>query len=297
MKRKVFRVGPATHVVSLPSKWMRENGVKRGDELSVEDNGKSLIIGGDKKEELKSIKLNLLSSNRFMARSITNLYTRGYDEIILIFQERKILEKIEHVANQLIGFEIVNVDRGSCTLKCISTGIEQEFETILNRLFLIIIMMGERCVEYISIRDKNELNKNVETELITNRYSLFCERILNKKGYKEPEKKTYLFTMIWALEQVADRLLSISELLIEECNVGLSPKTEELTKATIRILRAYYKLFKAVEYNKMFEIKKSESLARKAILNSLHENTENNAVLVHLANILLLVQHLTHITF
>ena len=47
MKRKVNRVGQNTLTVSLPSKWVKENDVKQGDELEIiEEHNKILLSKG-----------------------------------------------------------------------------------------------------------------------------------------------------------------------------------------------------------------------------------------------------------
>jgi len=43
MKRKVSQIGPATLMVSLPSKWAKQFGVKKGSELEIEEKGNKLL--------------------------------------------------------------------------------------------------------------------------------------------------------------------------------------------------------------------------------------------------------------
>ncbi|MDP7323990.1 MAG: AbrB/MazE/SpoVT family DNA-binding domain-containing protein [Candidatus Woesearchaeota archaeon] len=61
MKRKVNLVGINTLTVSLPSKWVKEHNIRKGDELEMRSENDSLIIGGSyktqKKKRLRSISL------------------------------------------------------------------------------------------------------------------------------------------------------------------------------------------------------------------------------------------------
>ena len=53
MKRKVNKVGPTTLSITLPSKWVKENNIKKGDELELDlkNNNISITTGHLKIEE------------------------------------------------------------------------------------------------------------------------------------------------------------------------------------------------------------------------------------------------------
>ena len=44
MQRKVIQQGPSTLMVSLPSKWVKENNIKKGEELTVDWTNNQLTI-------------------------------------------------------------------------------------------------------------------------------------------------------------------------------------------------------------------------------------------------------------
>ena len=165
MRRKVLKIGPASLVVSIPSKWERKNNIKKGDELEVDELDKELRLSLErKKEEKKIVTLSLKSSELFMNRQISTLYIQGYDEIKVNFEDSGVLEKIESVVNQLIGYEIVSIDKSSLTIKNISSELDEELDTIQRRIFHITKIMGDRCKEYIENKNENDLRKNFETD-------------------------------------------------------------------------------------------------------------------------------------
>ena len=47
MKRKVAQIGPATLMVSLPSKWVKRNKVKKGQEVDVIEDNTKLTVSVD----------------------------------------------------------------------------------------------------------------------------------------------------------------------------------------------------------------------------------------------------------
>ena len=53
MKRKLVKQGAATMMISLPSKWIKENSLEKGSEVELEEEGSSVMISVDKKEKKK----------------------------------------------------------------------------------------------------------------------------------------------------------------------------------------------------------------------------------------------------
>src|SRR3989344_1396001 len=84
IKRKIVQHGPSTLIISLPSNWVKQNGIKKGDELDVKEEGKTLIVSVDTvatnyslTEDISGLKPFLVT--RFLGRA----YQKGYDKIYL----------------------------------------------------------------------------------------------------------------------------------------------------------------------------------------------------------------------
>ena len=56
-KRKVSLIGPSTLMVSLPSKWVKEFGVKKGDEINITENGPNLLLESQKLKKENHMRL------------------------------------------------------------------------------------------------------------------------------------------------------------------------------------------------------------------------------------------------
>jgi len=76
MKRKVSKVGPATLMITLPSKWCKENSIKQGEELDVEiDENRNLIVERNKREKkVKEISIDLNKFRYFPRHLIAAAY-------------------------------------------------------------------------------------------------------------------------------------------------------------------------------------------------------------------------------
>ena len=52
MGRKVIQIADSTQLISLPRKWALQHGIKKGDELEVEEKGRKIVISTEKGEKL-----------------------------------------------------------------------------------------------------------------------------------------------------------------------------------------------------------------------------------------------------
>ena len=55
MKRKLVKQGTTTLMISLPSKWLKNNALNKGDEIEISDDQNGLIItkGAAKQQKKK----------------------------------------------------------------------------------------------------------------------------------------------------------------------------------------------------------------------------------------------------
>lgn len=294
MIRKISKVGPSSLMISLPSKWCKKYDLKKGNEVDlIEDTGTLKIILKDFKLYGSSITITLPEKEKFMRRQITRLYTQGFDEIKIFFKDNESVELIEKTLNFLIGFELIDMGKDSCIIKNISKEIESEFDNILRKLFLIILMMADRCVEFIKTNDRSELMKNLETEKVANKYTYFCERIINKKRFGK-ENKTNLFVVVFTLEQVADRYLDISKHLLER-KLNISLEEEKYLKEINNLFRKFYEQFYSRKNENIFFIRNKHFEIKNAITKNLDKT--NPPLFFHYSSLLVFIEHLNQITY
>ena len=95
-KRKVSLIGPSTLMVSLPSKWVKEFGVKKGDEINITENGPNLLLESQKLKKGEPYEIDLSDLNANLIRyNLYAAYRSGCDEIKLLFDEEKVILKVE----------------------------------------------------------------------------------------------------------------------------------------------------------------------------------------------------------
>lgn len=264
MKRKVSLIGPSTLMVSLPSAWCKKYSVKKGDDMNVDEKDKNLIIGFNTSSVKTVREADLTNFDILIHRRLRALYISGADEIRVKFEEPKIIEKVQkELRNGLIGFEVVEQSKNSCTIKCISEESNSEFDSLLRRIFILLQSMGNDISENLSKKEYN-LEYIQFTDHNINRFTNFCLRYLNKKGYKDYEKTCVIYSLIQGLEYLGDlykkigmeisknkkadkdiiKIISLINSQFTECH-HLFYKFDE--KKAVEVAKNYYDIFSRIE--------------------------------------------------
>ena len=212
MMRKVVQQGPATLMISLPSKWVKENNVEKGAELEViEEKGKlTLTVQNSTPQRMtKDIHANDIGIlNEYF---VNYFYQKGYDEVTLRYDDPKFTDIIEKRTKQMIGFEVVEKGKNFTTLKMLMNIDQQEFATVLKKLFQITLVMGDKIIEALDKNNVMLLDEVQQDEKENNKYCDLCVRILYKNRYKYPENGFALYSLLRELEQIGDYYKQLAE--------------------------------------------------------------------------------------
>ena len=256
MKRKLIELGQGSVVVSIPSKFVKQNNLVKGQEIELKEISKNQIVihASNSSPELKKTSITIKSKDVFMQRLIHRKYVAGYDEITIYFDNPNLIENIEEVVEMLIGFEIIEITNKKCVIRGLSNENEEEFEVILRRLFLLIVKTAEESLNSIKNNNYDNLKVLKKFRATTNKYSYFCERLLNKGIIKDFAKSSEIYCVVWSLEQVADQLKFIWD---ELKNTKLENNLIEHYESIVTIIRQYYTLFYSRQKNELEELKKN----------------------------------------
>nr|AIF18660.1 phosphate uptake regulator [uncultured marine group II/III euryarchaeote KM3_83_G03] len=274
MKRKVVQHGPATLIVSLPSDWAKRNNVKKGDEVEVEDKGKSLMITTESARSDSKISADVSGLRPYLVtRFLTKSYQKGYDSILLKHSNVKILGAVQNKVHELIGYEILEQDDEICLIQSISKKIDMDFDNSLRKSFLIVREMMSTLLEDYENQDSEALNNLYLKDLEVNRLTSFCLRRINKEFYSDPEKidqRNNLYLLIDNLESLGDCCKRLARRLA---------KTKRKSKDIVSLMKLMIKTYD-VAYN--FFYKATEELANECfdlnlkITNTIETFTNNN---------------------
>jgi phosphate uptake regulator len=267
MKRKVSRMGPASLVVSLPSKWAKAHNINKGDEIEVDAEENRLVFNIKKEPEIKKIDVDVTELDRSsFLRLLIALYQIGYDEINIKFDKDecvdhktnkkvKISDQIKRYLGRLFGLEIISQSPNNYLLKDISAGSEKEFENILRRIFFLIIEFQETITASFETKDYSELTKAFPRHDNIDKFINYCLRLLNKRRIQDPIEKNNLFHIITSLGDITDYIRYCCDDILK-IEGKLNKTTIDIIKDIVAYFRKYYELFYKYETEKLSSITK-----------------------------------------
>jgi len=187
MKRKLIQMAGKTLVVSLPSDVVRKYSLKKGQELDVcEENGKvSILIEKPLYKQPYEFKAN----EEFIEQQLEILYAQGYDEIKVYYDKVYLLKRvIRSVSKKFAGFEVLETNGKYCIIKSVSVEDEAKLQSIVRRLFLMLLSLLDDYEDEIA-------------ESLT-KLANICKRMLHQKSRNMPEFLA-LHNLITAIQEIS----------------------------------------------------------------------------------------------
>ena len=290
MKRKVIQIADSTQLISIPRPWGKKYNIKKGDELEIVEKGPKLEISTPGNVDVKIEHLDISDLGVMLIRWIHALYKRGVDEIHITYDDEKLIEEVYKALRQeTIGYEIINQEKGKCTIKYV-TGELGDFDPILRRTFLVLMNMAAQTVETLEKRNFSALNNISLLEETNNRFTTICRRLLNKRGYNMDNSVGALYYIIEDLENIADyyKYLCVYFYKNSTEKTKFSKEALELLKKTNIALKLFYEVYYKFDKNKIVEIGDLRKDITIQGLEILAKKQGDDVVLVH--HIMVIVQ-------
>lgn len=275
MKRKVIQIADSTQLISLPRKWCQEHGIRKGDELEVEEQGNKILVSTSKEETLETAQIHFSSLDSFLARPLITFYRLGYDQVNISFDDPQVIHNVQGELAQLMGFEIVNQTERSCVVRNVASALDKEFDGILRRIMLMLIEMAKDSAAAVTKKNLAALEELGKRERLNNKLTLFCERILNKKGYKDHKRQSFVYYIVCNLEHIADNIADICNYVRNKPSVRLGQQTMRLMRDTTQLIEQVYAMFYKFTIEELFSFKKAHLAVEKqgrAMLATAHKD-------------------------
>ena len=284
MKRKVIMQGNNTLTVTLPRKWTNAFGINAGDDLDVDLKGKDLILRTQKELSVDQVEITI--NGMFLKRFIDVLYRKGHDEIKVNFDKVEMMEELQKEVNKLMGFEIIEQGKNYCILKNVAQAMESEFDGILQRNFLMLKSGFNELSESVK-NGKVKKEDYVNLELINNKLSNFCQRVLNKMGHHDIHKTTGVYYVVCQLEHIADELRDMSGILAVKKN------TDNIVHLISQINDLFNLLYTTFYKYRIENLLKMKKLEHEIMDESKRRIEEDPLVVHHIMNITKKIHHMT----
>ena len=223
MIRKVSQIGPATLMVSLPSKWVKKNSITKGDEINIYENNKTLIISKYKsKTIIEKKEIDISGLYNIIPKIIGCLYKKGYSEVEVSFSNAKELKKCQNIIRLLfVGFEIIEQGKSYIIISNLSKENFDDFNRILKRFLLLLNSIASDFYEAAKEKDYEWLKTIALRDYELDKFADFCRRAINKNMVNTYTKTAPLYTIIEELEKVSDLYRDLC-LYITDNNIILS---------------------------------------------------------------------------
>jgi len=220
MKRKLIGLGNGSLVVSLPSKYVQKNELKKGNEVELSEVEGGLVLSVHSNVEPKKKVIDIGNLSNISGRYISSLYRMGYDEFEVKFSKPDMaVELMRKMSENTIGLAVINQKEGSITIKDLSGKKNEELGNITRRIWLLILELGDDLLNIVKSSKFDELPVYWTREKTINQFMNYSIRLLNFS--KEGNFSYYYF--IRRIEGIADNYKELAECILES-----KSKTDDL---------------------------------------------------------------------
>lgn len=247
-KRKVNLVGQNTLTVSLPSKFISENNIEKGDELysSFEKNEITFSLE-ERKSVDKEITINIDDfSYATLTKSLITLYITNYNKITLLhsgdeivyFKNNKKLNlhsTIKKLVSRFIGAEIILQTPKKTEIECFLNNDNEDLEKIEKRIYFLLKDTFNELINSIgdNFSEFNDLAYDYHDNI--DKFINYFLRKLDSSDKSEEEKKV-AYSFYSFISTLVDNIRHISEKINKYgCSEKMKNYLEEIFEVFIEL--------------------------------------------------------------
>ncbi|MFH1400042.1 MAG: hypothetical protein ABIH41_00850 [Nanoarchaeota archaeon] len=241
MRRKVIQIAGKTLLISLPSKWAKQTGIIKGQELEVTPKGSTLLVSTTAPGQPKTISVDCADASVGVNRLMGALYKAGYDDIQIRFRTQQQYTDIKRCLDKTCeGLQIVEQNQRTLRIRSTSRLSEEHYDAVLRRLLHAIVSMVDDAIKYALVGDVHGLAEMELRDEDINRLADFCRRMLNTTGNLSRLESNNQYHIVEQIERVGDQ---VKELGRSRTHLRLDSKKERLLDRIPVYTRAFESLF------------------------------------------------------
>ena len=254
--RKLIAFGKSSYVISLPKAWIRQQKMKKGDLIYLEERENSLLLSSKIQGSPEPKKITISVDNKKIPqirREVNAAYIENYREIALVGKQLKQQSaELLDMARSLIALEVLEITTEKIVTKDFLDMDKVSIKELIKKMDMIVrsmlkdctLMFVEDSAENIALRD-HDVNRLSFLLFRVIRYSMRNPaRAFKNSSLSIPELLNhYISTSL--LENIADEAKRMSRVMKkmklskkekEDC-IQVLKNVEELYLA---IMKAYY---------------------------------------------------------
>ncbi|MCX6707394.1 MAG: hypothetical protein NT001_04620 [Candidatus Woesearchaeota archaeon] len=258
MKRKVVKQGPATFMISMPSKWVKKYNVQKGDEIDLEEDGSNLVIIRENKQRKKKAIIDLDNFNTMILnRHFAEFYRQGIEEIEIRFdkptfpdyknnREIEIDRYVKKTIERFIGMEIISNTKNKIIIQSFITHEKfEKIEVVQKRIYFLIKEFMEELVKAMDA-DFNSFNQRSYDYHDNIVKFLYYYLRLMKFSDVEEEKKERLFSLFMIIDKAIDKIRHTSEKVNEMKKI--TPKIKVYVQKNFLFFLDQFEMIQRADY-------------------------------------------------
>lgn len=254
--RKIIKFGSSSHVVSIPTAWIKENGLKKGDLIFINknSNGELVLLPTGKKDEKskkREITISITSrENKSIEREISAAYVQGNDIILLVGKDIKkrtgdIKKVLDNLSKNLMGLEILEKTSERIVISNLFDDKAISINNIIARADVNLKAMFEQLLNGVTEGfTKKHFDELYEADYDVNKFYFLMWR-LALQGLREESNediRSKLINSWWFImnmEKMGDELKRVARLFIKT-KLGRST-TKEFLSTLLEVRECYQK--------------------------------------------------------
>jgi phosphate uptake regulator len=216
--RKIQKTGGSSLIMTLPKKWVDQNGLQDKDLVKVSISGPHALIlrplNNQKQTQKSFLKLDGLSKN-VLTRELIAHYISGVDEIVVeserIFPEQR--NNIRSLSNFLTGFEIIDESAEKIVLRNIFDPTKFPITKNIEKMFFTTKSMFQDALKALMENDKALGRDVIERDFEIDKLYLIIKRQRHSLSQDKisPEDIGLTLSELQYYEDVAVQLVRIGD--------------------------------------------------------------------------------------
>ncbi len=255
--RRIQLTGGSTYIVSLPSKWIRDNRLEKGSELVIDETNGNLLVSQStqtKNELVKKISIEGKVDLENFQRTLTSLYISDFDTLVIRssqYIDDNLRETVKKFSRLVMGVEIFEESSRTIVLQNVLDANSFPMANAVRRMSLNVETMLGDVVKGIEDNDEKLLDSVISRDDDVDRYQFYVYRMVNRRK-NEAENSIFYLIFSRILERIADHAVNICKIWKSGDHPGGESKTSmvEFMKKAMGLYNSSVEAF----YAKKFEI-------------------------------------------
>lgn len=260
------RVGRSTITVSLPNRWIKENGIRPGDVVFIvpDKDGALRIMPRERlrqeeTEEEYMINADACTDPGLLERLIVGAYLLGKSLIRIISAnriEKNHMDEIRRIVRKLVGLGILEETENNVLLHCSLDLTKFKFDMLIRRLALLVLTVFSEALQALLENNDKLAQEAIERENDVDMIYYLATRLLLFAQEKEGVREQVGLTDVVFLPAARSILQSLE--LIGDIS-------EDIAKKVIA-LKEHREMLSEEEIRKIYEIgEKAQEIVRASI--------------------------------